>query len=112
MMKLRIIFSAILVVLLCGSAQATDYARRYPNDVAMAVVTPGNIGSYESDPLSYHLTGLNTTGIFYLDTNKYLKKIDTNTVGLYVNDILIQDWSVTAVAPPAGSYYGFGCLIY
>jgi hypothetical protein len=60
----------------------------------------------------YLLDGSNTTGIFYLDTNKYLKKIDANTVGLYVNSILVQDWQVIPVAPAAGTYMGFGGVTY
>ena len=72
----------------------------------------GSLSSIVNLSVYYKLDGTNANGYLYLDSNKYLKKIDANTVGLYVNDVLMQDWSSIAGAPPVGSYMGFGCLLY
>ena len=45
-------------------------------------------------------------GVAIGDSNKYLKKIDSNTVGLYVNNVLVQDWEVIPATPGAGSAMG------
>jgi len=60
----------------------------------------------------YKLDGSNTIGTFYLDANKYLKKIRANVVGLYVNSVLVQDWKVVPSGEAAGSYMGFGGITY
>jgi hypothetical protein len=60
----------------------------------------------------YKLDGSNANSYLYLDTNKYLKKIDSSTVGIYVNNVLVHTWIAIAAVPPSGSYMGFGCLIY
>ena len=119
MRKLFIILSLLLTASICHAAYKTDNITitALPSKTSLATDVDGKViaGSAiftESDPLSLHLNGDNANGYLYLDTNKYLKKIDENTVGLYVNSILIQDWSITAAAPPAGSYMSFGCLCY
>ena len=100
------------------SVSPTNTARIFYNGTTDTLQISINGGAYfdisTSSTLTayYLLDGSNTAGIFYLDTNKYLKKIDANTVGIYVNDILIQEWYAIAGAPPEGSYMGFGCLCY
>jgi len=69
------------------------------------------IPSLETDPDSLHLNGDNANNYLYLSTTTYMKK-DGNTVGLYVNNTLVQDWTVIPTAPVAGTYMGFGCMTY
>jgi hypothetical protein len=54
----------------------------------------------------YKLDGSNSNNYLYLSSNTYLRKIDTDTVGLYVNTVLVQEWSATTPTPGAGSAMG------
>lgn len=48
-------------------------------------------------------------GIAIGDDAKTIKKIDANTVGLYINGELIMSWNNS---PDGGQYQGFGCFTY
>lgn len=39
----------------------------------------------------------------------YIAKVSGNTMGLYINSILVQSWTS---GQPAGAYYGFSCMTY
>jgi hypothetical protein len=116
-MVMKKLIGLLIILGFCGVSQASDYAVKYPTKTALRVTVPADLNAYAltKDALlldqSTPQTVINDKPIFAEGvaigtSNKYLKMINSNTVGLYVNNVLTQDWQVV----PTGAGTAMGVL--
>ena len=89
------LFILLFILGLVVNAYGRDFARRYPTDTALEVVTPGGLPALETDPLSLHLDQTAPQTFTNLGVGTGLMKVTAGLLGLDVNTYLTTGTAAT-----------------